>query len=83
VPSFLPNGGGSVVELSFDAWGKRRNPDGTDDSSGSITSQTTRGFTGKEEFSVGSPVHLNGRVFDALLARMNSADPIGETTVRV
>jgi hypothetical protein len=58
------------VELSFDAWGKRRNPDGTDDSSGSITSQTTRGFTGEEEFSVGSPVHLNGCVFEALLARM-------------
>jgi hypothetical protein len=83
VPCFLPNGGGSVVQLSFDAWGKRRNPDGTDDSSGSITSQTTRGFTGEEELSVGSPVHLNGRVFDALLARMTSADPTRETTVQV
>jgi hypothetical protein len=38
---------GIVVErLSYDAWGKRRNPDGTDDPTGSITSQTTRGFTG-------------------------------------
>ena len=42
---------------------------------GSITSQTTRGFTGEEELSVGGLVHLNGRVYDPLLARMTSADP--------
>jgi len=35
----------------------------------------TRGFTGEEELSVGSLVHLNGRVYDALLARFTSADP--------
>ena len=59
----------------YDAWGKRRNPNGTDDATGSITSQTTRGFTGEEELSVGGLVHLNGRVYDPLLARMTSADP--------
>lgn len=67
---------GSVVErLSYDAWGKRRKLDGTDDTAGSITSQTTRGFTGQEQLSVGGLVHLNGRVYDPLLARMTSADP--------
>ena len=40
---------GAVVErLSYDAWGKRRFPSGADGPSGSITSQTTRGFTGHE-----------------------------------
>jgi len=74
--SVLTDENGNVVErLSFDAWGKRRNPDGTDDVTGSIISQTTRGFTGEEELSIGSLVHLNGRVYDALLARFTSADP--------
>jgi RHS repeat-associated protein len=74
--SVISDENGLVVErLSYDAWGKRRNPNGTDDVTGSITSQTTRGFTGEEELSVGGLVHLNGRVYDPLLARMTSADP--------
>jgi RHS repeat-associated protein len=72
----ITNENGVVVErLSYDAWGKRRNPDGTDDTTGSITSQSTRGFTGEEQLSVAGLVHLNGRVYDPLLARMTSADP--------
>jgi RHS repeat-associated protein len=74
--SVITDENGLVVQrLSYDAWGKRRNPDGTDDTTGSITSQTTRGFTGEEMLSVGGLVHLNGRVYDPLLARMTSADP--------
>src|SRR5581483_813279 len=38
-------------------------------------SQTTRGFTGEEQLQVASLVHLNGRVYDSLLARFTSADP--------
>lgn len=64
-----------VERLSYDAWGKRRNPNGTDDTTGSITSQSTRGFTGEEQLSVAGLVHLNGRVYDPLLARFTSADP--------
>jgi hypothetical protein len=42
----------AVVErLSYDAWGKRRFANGQDDPSGSIASQTARGFTGHEEFA--------------------------------
>jgi RHS repeat-associated protein len=74
--SVITDANGLVVErLSFDAWGKRRHPDGTDDTTGSITSQSTRGFTGEEELSVAGLVHLNGRVYDPLPARMTSADP--------
>ncbi len=64
-----------VQRLSYDAWGKRRYPNGADDVTGSIASETTRGFTGEEELSIGGLVHLNGRVYDPLLARMTSADP--------
>ncbi|MBH5403073.1 hypothetical protein HZZ13_35545, partial [Bradyrhizobium sp. CNPSo 4010] len=72
----ITNEAGAVVErLSYDAWGKRRNPDGTDDTTGSITSQSSRGFTGEEQLSVSGLVHLNGRVYDPIVARMTSADP--------
>jgi RHS repeat-associated protein len=74
--SVITDENGLVVErLSYDAWGKRRFANGADDPSGSITSQTTRGFTGEEELSVSGLVHLNGRVYDPLLARLTSADP--------
>jgi RHS repeat-associated protein len=74
--SVISNENGVVQErLSYDAWGKRRYPDGTDDATGGIASQTTRGFTGEEELSVAGLVHLNGRIYDPLLARMTSADP--------
>ena len=74
--SAITDENGVVQErLSYDAWGKRRFPNGADDPTDSITSQTTRGFTGQEELSVASLVHLNGRVYDPFLARMTSADP--------
>jgi len=54
---------GAVLErLSYDAWGKRRHADGSDDPSGSITSQSSRGFTGHEELDSVGLVHMNGRV---------------------
>jgi RHS repeat-associated protein len=69
--------GGAVVERdSYDAWGKRRFPNGADDPSGSIESQTTRGFTGQEELADVGLVHLNGRVYDPLVGRIMSADPM-------
>jgi RHS repeat-associated protein len=74
--SVITDENGVVVErLSYDAWGKRRYPDGTDDTTGSITSQTTRGFTGEEQLSTADLVHLNGRIYDPILARFTSADP--------
>jgi RHS repeat-associated protein len=74
--SVITNESGVVVErLSYDAWGKRRHPNGADDPTGSITSQTSRGFTGHEELASVALVHMNGRVYDALVGRMISADP--------
>jgi RHS repeat-associated protein len=74
--SVITDENGNVLErLSYDAWGKRRFPNGSDDPTGSITSQSTRGFTGEEELQVSGLVHLNGRVYDPLLARFTSADP--------
>jgi hypothetical protein len=41
--------------------GKRRFPNGVDDSSGRRTSETTRGFAGQRELTDVGLVHLNGR----------------------
>jgi uncharacterized protein RhaS with RHS repeats len=60
---------GNVVERDgYDAWGKRRFPTGADDPTGSLTSQTTRGFTAQEKLHDVGLVHLNGRVYDPLVA---------------
>ena len=78
--SVITDENGVVVErLSYDAWGKRRFANGADDPTGSITSQSSRGFTGQEELSVSGLVHLNGRVYDPLLARFTSADTTTES----
>lgn len=72
----ITNEAGAVVErLSYDAWGKRRYPNGTDDPTGVISSQTNRGFTSHEQLDTVALVHMNGRVYDALVGRMISADP--------
>ena len=69
---------GAVVERdSYDAWGKRRCLNGSDNQSCiPATFQTTRGFTGQEELADVGLVHLNGRVYDPLVGRMMSADPM-------
>ena len=48
--SVITDTSGNVVERDgYDAWGKRRFPNGADDPTDSLTSQTTRGFTAQEE----------------------------------
>jgi RHS repeat-associated protein len=75
--SVITDQSGNVVERDgYDAWGKRRFPNGADDPTDSLTSQTTRGFTAQEELHDVGLVHLNGRVYDPLIARMTSADPM-------
>ncbi|MCC6168568.1 MAG: RHS repeat-associated core domain-containing protein, partial [Caldilineaceae bacterium] len=68
--------------LAYDAWGKRRNTDGTDEplaqSIPSLLDQnaiTNRGFTGHEHLEELALVHMNGRIYDPLLGRFLSADP--------
>jgi RHS repeat-associated protein len=55
----------SVVYLNYDAWGQR------------ITGPNIRsGFTGHETITEVGLVHMNGRVYDPVLGRFLSADPI-------
>ena len=68
---------GVVAErLAYDAWGKRRNPNGTDDTANILTaSATTRGYTDHEMIDELDLVNMNGRVYDPALGRFLSADP--------
>ena len=77
--AILTDEAGTVVErLSYDAWGKRRQANGQDDPAGALTSQTTRGFTGHEQLADVGLVHMNGRVYDPMLGRFGTPDPMTE-----
>ena len=63
------------VQDAFDAWGLRRNIDGTAASAPIVETVDNKGFTGQEMLDQLSLVHLNGRVYDPLLGKFMSADP--------
>ncbi|MDP3912944.1 MAG: FG-GAP-like repeat-containing protein [Bacteroidota bacterium] len=69
--------GALAQEMSYDAWGNRRNADTwqvyTTPQSGLITD---RGFTGHEHMDLFDLVNMNGRVFDPVIGRFLSADPL-------
>ncbi|EDO26568.1 predicted protein [Nematostella vectensis] len=80
------NQGVLLERSSYDAWGKRRNLDGTDDQSfdqlgqGLLPSLSTHhGFTGHEMLDDMSLVHMNGRLYDPIIARFVSSDPFIDT----
>ena len=76
----ITNATGAIVERdSYDAWGKRRNADGTAANCGTVTSSTTRGFTGQEMMDGVCYVNFNARVYDPSLGRFMSADPVTGT----
>jgi RHS repeat-associated protein len=86
ITPFVPPGSGLAADstgkpgrFSEDAWGQRRNPltwsgapTTTDD--GGADSLTPRGFTGHEMLDDLGLVHMNGRIYDPLLGRFQSAD---------
>lgn len=63
---------GAVVEsLSYDAFGKRRYPNGQSDPSNLLGSLTTKyGFTEQEHLDGVDLIHMNGRVYDPNLAAL-------------
>src|SRR5579862_3104783 len=78
--SVVTDATGNVLQrLSYDAWGRRRNSDGTSDTSCSITSTTTRGFTGQEMMPSLCLINFNARVYDPTLGRFMSADPVTQS----
>jgi RHS repeat-associated protein len=68
-----------LQRLGYDAWGRRRNADGTDDAGagwGSLSnSYDHSGYTGHEHLDQLGLVHMNARLYDPILGRHTSADP--------
>jgi RHS repeat-associated protein len=68
-------GAGAVTERnSYDPWGKRRNADGSDNTTCSITSQVSRGFTGQEMLDSVCMINMNARLYDPSVSRFMGAD---------
>ena len=68
---------GAVISggrLSYDAWGKRRNTDGSDGTP--TVPVTTRGFTGHEALDAIGLVNMNARLYDPAIGRFMTPDPI-------
>jgi RHS repeat-associated protein len=62
--------------LGYDAWGARRNPDGTAVSSASFDIPVGNfEFTGQEQIPNVGLVNMNGRLYDPALGRFLSPDP--------
>ncbi len=62
-------------KLGYDAWGKRRSIDGASTPNNLDGQVDNRGYTGHEILDQLDLVHMNGRVYDPLVARFISADP--------
>lgn len=76
------NQGRILERSSYDVWGKRRSLTGLDDQVfddqglGILPSLSTHhGFTGHEMLDDMTLVHMNGRLYDPIIARFISADP--------
>jgi RHS repeat-associated protein len=72
----VTDGNGAVMErMAFDAWGKRVRETGLADPALN-PSHGDRGFTGHEQLDEMQLVHMNGRVYDPLLGKFLSVDPV-------
>ena len=60
-------------ELSYDAWGNRRDP--VTWAMANVTPLFARGFTGHEHLDLFALVNMNGRMYDPALGRFLSPDP--------
>jgi RHS repeat-associated protein len=80
--TLIANEAGTVTErFSYDAHGKRRFPNGADDSGNTLNATATDlGYTGHEQLEEIGLIHMNGRLYDPRIGRFISADPIGESS---
>jgi RHS repeat-associated protein len=80
--ALLDGSGNVAARESFGAFGSRRGSDwkaGTAPDWASIANSTRHGYTGHEHLDNVALIHMNGRVFDPLVGRFLSVDPlIGE-----
>jgi RHS repeat-associated protein len=81
VESITDEKGTLDTALSFDAWGQRRSEQWDTLSQQEIrdlvnNTDLRRGFTGHEHLDEVNLIHMNGRVYDPIVGRFLSADPV-------
>jgi RHS repeat-associated protein len=77
--TLLNAAGNGITQESFAAFGARRGSNwaaGTAPDWGNIANTTRQGYTGHEMLDNVGIVHMNGRVYDPMLGRFLSADPV-------
>lgn len=74
VQAYSNENGLLVQELSYDAWGRRRNPATWEYDQSSAWNP--RGFGGHEHIDVFDMVNMDGRMYDPVLGRFLSPDPL-------
>lgn len=71
----ITNDNGIIVEEhSFDAWGRRRNPNNWRYENIAQNNLLDRGYTGHEHLDQFDLINMNGRLYDPLVARFLSPD---------
>jgi RHS repeat-associated protein len=77
----------SVLQrLSYDAWGRPRQANGSADPSGTLTPPmllSTRGYTDHEHLSGISLINMNGRLYDPEVGQFLSPDPVTQSVYQV
>ncbi len=77
ITALVRNSDGEKLEMSYDAWGNRRNPATWETYTNNMpTFITDRGFTGHEHLDEFSLINMNGRLYDPQTTRFLSPDPI-------
>ncbi len=72
----LSEAGVILEENSYDVWGLRRDPITYDVYAVMPATQLTHGYTGHEHLDLFMLVNMNGRVYDPVLGRFLSPDPV-------
>ncbi|HVX91557.1 MAG TPA: RHS repeat-associated core domain-containing protein, partial [Candidatus Paceibacterota bacterium] len=77
--SVVTDGGGTAIAReSFDAWGRQRNANGTDDPACALgtSSPNTRRFTSQEHIDALCLINLNARLYDPTIGRFLTPDSV-------
>jgi RHS repeat-associated protein len=76
VTGLLDQTGNMAEEYNYDAWGRRRNPTDWTYDNVPVPTLSDRGFTFHEHMDKFGLINMNGRVYDPLVGRMLSPDPM-------
>lgn len=76
ITHYIDQSGQLVEEVSYDAWGRRRNANDWTFNNIPALINTQRGYTGHEHLETFDIINMNGRLYDPILGRMLSPDPL-------